>query len=337
MNTPPGIPVSDQTMPMPPTPERYPVKALPAYDDLLQDTRILRRVNEISKFSFTVFYQNNGSLTHQNVAEAVLAATLGNLADILVNTGLHYLHSLEAISQQPSQPGGRLDGDKAVVTISQKSVFPFVIRVYDDRFVISRESSSFRDFYAWYRLFMPTATQLEATVRQTVARKYEQSLDVTQTQFEFGFIFSDFTKRDWPEKREPRNVDVLSPLIPMVPNQQGATELTRQDFPRLDLTVSRLERFAYADVEKWRNCWYMLEAPSNERSRFIVFTAQLRNVSAQKLGSSPEIDDTPMIPFDPDFSEDYALAICDFLKLRALDDFMDRLLSGWDFQTQRQL
>lgn len=321
-----------------PRPELYASRILPAYDDLVTATRVLSQVSEINTFSFTVFYQNNGALTHQDVADAVLAAALRSVSDALINTGINYLHAVDATSQRATTVGSRLDGSKSIVSISlPHSVFHFGLRIFDDRLVVSRESSSFRDFYEWYRLFMPNASQLEATVRQAVARKSGQPTAVTQTQFDFKLLFSDFRKENWLEDRPPRNVDVLSEILPKVPNQSGLTELAQQEFMRLDLTLARLERFKAAAEEKWRSCWYQLEAPSNERSRFIVFTSQLRNVATEKIGDGAIDAERPTIPFDPDFSEDYYLAIVDFLKVRALENFMGRMLENWKFSTQRQL
>ena len=47
-------------------------------------------------------------------------------------------------------------------------------------------------------------------------------------------------------------------------------------FYRLDLTLSRLEKFLNG---KTRNAWYYLEAPFNENGRYLVLQAQLRNSS----------------------------------------------------------
>jgi hypothetical protein len=321
-----------------PEPQRYVAQILPSFAEIAADGTLLGRITEFNKFSFTVFYSNNGALTRPSVAEDVLVAVLRNLNDILVTSGIHYLQSVEAESQRPATKDARLDGSKAVVAISlPHSVYHFALRIFDDRFVITRESSSLADFYSWYRLFMPSAAQLEATARQAVARVYGHPLEVTQTQFEFKFIFSDFTKDVWRERRDPRNVDVLSALIPNVANRSGPTELSKQDFTRLDLTFSRLERFAAGPTSKWRNCWYMLEAPSNERRRFIVFTAQLRNVASELVGESAGGDEMSVIAFDPDFADDHYLAMAEFLNKRALDDFMGRVLENWKFDTQRQL
>ena len=309
---------------------------LPTFDELQQGSRLLHRIDEIRKFSFAVSYQDNGSLTREDVAEAVLSAVLGNVTEMLVKTKINYLHEIKTEAQRAATPGARLDGSKAVATISfGHSVFQFSIRIYADRFVISRESSSLADFYAWYRLVMPNAAQLEATARQAVARKLGTPMDVTRSGFEFGFVFSDFTKVDWGGDRPPRNVDVLSKLVGNVPNSRGSTELNRQDFMRIDLNFSRLERFRLGQTEKLRNCWYTLEAPSNERSRFLVFTAQMRNIGEDKVGGASGQYDS--IPFDPEFTDDYVFAVRDFLKERALDSFMFSLLEGWKFQAQRQL
>lgn len=321
-----------------PAPQERVSQELPTFEELADGNTLLGRIDEINAFSFIVSYQKSGALTHEAVVDQVLAALLRNLSDVLVTSGIHYLHAVKATSQHPAQVGARLDESKVMVAVSlEHSVYHFAVRVFDDRFVITREPSSLRDFYEWYRLFMPNATQLEATVRQSVARVHGQPLEITQTLCEFKFIFSDFRKLHRREQRQPRNVDVLSAIIPTVPNPSGPTELSKQDFARLDLTLSRLEQFESGSGAKWRNCWYLLEAPSNERSRFIVFTAQLRNAASESSGESTRSGHSPVIPFDLDFSDEHAMAIVDFLKARALDDFMGTLLEDWSFSTQRRL
>jgi hypothetical protein len=310
---------------------------LPSFDTFV-DAGVVSQTHDINKFSFAVHYQANGALTDPSVASAVLVALLRSLADILVDADIHHLDLVDATAQRPAEPGARLDDTTAVVSVKLKdSVFKFAISVFDDRFVITREGSSFNDFYEWYLRLMPNAAQLEATVRQAAARSYGKPIEVTMTQFEFKFVFSDFSKDRWSLTRLPRNVDVLSKILPTVPNRGGRTELSEQDFLRVDLTFSRLEQFETPNGAKSRNCWYALEAPSNERGRFLIFTAQLRNVSAETLDQSPPAARRGAIPFDPDFTDDYLLALTDFLPVRALDGFMGRLLEDWEFGTQRQL
>lgn len=312
-------------------------RLLPKFEDLVVQESVAERTEEISNFTFSVYYQKNGALTNHKVAEAILGTLLNSLSDILIDTGIHHLDLLEASTQTPSEPGARLDGDKAVVSVAlNDSVFKFGITVFDDRFRITREGSSFHDFFEWYQRLMPNAAQLEATVRQAAARTYGQSIEVTHTNIDFRFIFSDFHKEGWRPNRPPRNIDVLSKLVPAVPTRAGLTELSDQDFLRIDLKFSRIEKFATATGDKLRNCWYTLEAPSNERGRFLVFTAALRNVSGETIEASSPGSSNP-IPFDPDFTGDYLLAVTDFLIVRALGDFMGRVLEDWKFSTERQL
>jgi hypothetical protein len=214
----------------------------------------------------------------------------------------------------------------------------FRLDIYDDRLKIHRDSSSFVDFYEWYRRFMPEAQSLVSTVKRAIERKSERELSFVQTQFEFKINFSDFisTGRN-PANRQTRNVDVLQTIIPAIPDSRGFTELSRQNFYRLDVNFSRLEEFNVAGISKSRNCWYILEAPFNEKGRFILLTAQLRNSSFDRLNESNERGGTVRSPFDDDFAGDYFIALDSFLKGSALETYMGRLLATWDFKTQRQL
>jgi hypothetical protein len=99
--------------------------ALRSYEDLIREDAVLKRVEEFSKFAFTVSYQNNGALTHAHVADAVLAATLESLTSALVASGIHFVQSVDAKAQHPAQVGGRLDGRKSIINITlDHSVFP---------------------------------------------------------------------------------------------------------------------------------------------------------------------------------------------------------------------
>lgn len=280
-----------------------------------------------------------GDLSDPGKTDILLASCLESLGRVLPATGIHNLHSLKATPQRTAGDHSRLDTSKPIVTISMpESPDQFTLNVYDDRLTITRGSSSFADFYEWYRKFMPEAQTIEATIRRTIERSTSKQVNAVLTQHEFKMYFSDFMsiRRD-QRTREARNVNVLENIIPYVPDVQGSIELSKQDFFRLDLTLSRLEEFCIKGSKKRRNCWYMLEAPFNERGRFLVLTAQMRNMSFHLLTESSDGGWPPMAPFDSDFGDDYFIALESFFKGRALEIFMNKLLGDWEFQTQRNL
>ena len=128
-------------------------------------------------------------------------------------------------------------------------------------------------------------------------------------------------------------MDVLGALIPRLPDPTGELrELKDQQFFRVDLSVSRRESFS-GGVE--RNAWYIIEAPFNNVGKFIVLTAQFRNSSMEKFKDGGGIAGTS--GFDPDFGRDYSIAILEFLRDRALEQFMYQLLTNWHFDTEREI
>jgi hypothetical protein len=307
---------------------------LPDIDSFRRKTDILSRIDDIHGFSFAVQYQKSGALSSPAAQDALLGSGYSVLNELLETSGIHYLHALEA---KPKAPSAVTDEDEPQLQFvfghdTQHCAFQF----FDDRFVISRRASSFEDFYAWYRVVMPEALRIEMTFRQIVHRATQRSLRPVQAAYEFTFYFSDFKKpklsriADQPQ-REWRNMDVLEEIIRQLPGpNREMTKLTDQQLYRLDLTVSKRDFFGPVS----REVWYSLQAPFNEKGRFIVLKAQLRNTSAEILENG-EVRETT--GFDPDFASDYRLAILDFLKDRALEGFVWQLLGDWEFSTERGL
>jgi hypothetical protein len=158
-------------------------------------------------------------------------------------------------------------------------------------------------------------------------------LTLVQTQFEFTINFGDF-KQSRKTSERLRNVDVLQAFIKYIPDEQGdMREISKQYFYRLDLTLGRIETF---EGGKTRNAWYSVQAPANENGRYLVLTAQLRNASTEGPGSDSH-KPVAIVPFDPDYGEDYKIALMEFLRDRALEGFAGRLLENWGFVTTRTL
>src|SRR5262249_42237144 len=161
----------------------------------------------------------------------------------------------------------------------------------------TRPDSDFENFYEWYRRVMPHAVQIESTIRRVIEHEANQRLEVVQTVYEFKINFGDFETRA-NVKGSPlrRNVDVLKAIIPSVPDQKGdMRELADQSFYRINLHLSRLERF---QGEKIRNAWYYLEAPFNENGRYLVLRALLRNASTELPGTDSH-QPADVTVFDP--------------------------------------
>ncbi|WP_328756597.1 hypothetical protein [Streptomyces sp. NBC_00271] len=299
---------------------------LPSLAEFQMKTGVVERVKELNKFSFLVEYQKNSAISD---ARDILARQgYAVLNDLLESSGIHYLHELEV--QLPDSTNGK-DGILLGFRFSHdRHHCKFQIR--DNRFEILRSSCSFSDFYSWYAVVMPEALRIEMTLRQIVQTATKSILTPVRSQYEFVFNFSNFRRRieDPSETRPPRNMDVLKSFIPHIPVGRTITDLAEQDLYRLDLTISRRETFG----DKARNTWVVVEAPFNENGRFIVLTAQLRNIAAEVLEEGSVAHTTG---FDADYGSDYRIALLDFLRDRVLEGFAWRLFNAWDFDTERQL
>lgn len=312
-------------------------KPLPSIEEFRDQTNIVERVTDIRYFSFNVRYQKSGILGQRSATDALRTDGYSVLNDLLETSGIHYLHVLEA------KPAADQSGDKQGSSGDPLLEFSFNhdtlhcrFQFYPDRFEIYRQSSSFVDFYEWYSAIMPEAARIEMTLRQVVHHATQHSLRPVQTDYRFSILFSNFRRPEGvrPDRNAPnrdlRNMDVLDGIISQLPTSRRIAESTDEQFYRVDLTLSKRELFH--DVA--RNTWYIVEAPFNKKGRFIEFRPELRNASAEILKDGEVVG---MQPFDNDFSEDYRIAILDFLRDRALEDFAWQLLKGWDFDTERQL
>jgi hypothetical protein len=311
---------------------------LPDFDEFRNDTSIVRRITDIHRFIFTVFYQKGGAIADPAAREALLTDGYEVLNDLFEQSGIHYLHSLEAKTSTPSADVGGDNSEPLIEFQFSHDTQHCRFQFFADRFTIARGSSSFADFYAWYSIVMPEAVRIEMTFRQIVQRSTHRTLRPVQSNYEFQFYFSNFKipeqirkLRGLPSGRESRNMDVLEGIIRELPGPDKVMRLTEQQFYRIDLHISKQEQFAGGVT---RNTWYFLEAPFNEGGRLIYFRAQLRNVSEQILKGGEVLGASG---FDPDFGGDYRIAMVEFLRGQAMEAFMAQLLRDWEFETEREL
>lgn len=301
--------------------------------EYLADAPITKQVTAINRFEFTIFYQNAQLLATRRIADLVASEGLQAVNDALTTSVIFQLHNLKT-EVQGFKKRNRIDRDRAIVRYTfDHDRFQCTFSLFDDRFTIVRQDSEFDNFYEWYRRIMPQAVPIESTIRRVIEKEANQSLEVVQSQFDFRVNFGDFeTRASVIGSPRRRNVDVLKALIPSLPDAQGdMREISDQNFYRLDLTLSRLEKFLNG---KTRNAWYYLEAPFNENGRYLVLQAQLRNSSTELPGTDIRRP-ADVLEFDRDFGDDYRTAINEFLRDRALEGFARKLLEAWDFKTPR--
>jgi len=305
---------------------------LPSLEEFRKNTAITQNVTSLNRFEFTVIYQNDQLITGREAILAIAPEGLRAINEVLKEAWIFQLHHVNLELQSFKE--GQIDGQKALISYSfdhDRLHCQFII--YSNCFKIVRQDSSFENFYEWYRRIMPRAAQTELIIRRLIEKASGQRVEVVQSIFEFTLNFGDFeTRAIVAGSPRGRNVDVLRAIIPSLPDEKGdMREIPDQDFYRIDLTLSRLERFSN---NKERNAWYFVEAPANEYGRYLVLKAQLRNASTEQPGTDfNRIADVS--PFDPDFGDDYRLALNEFLRDRALEGFARRFLGNWNFVTPR--
>jgi hypothetical protein len=307
---------------------------LPSFDEYIQKTDVLSRIEQIHRFKFTVTYQQTGAIETKAAKDAILSEGYAVINDLLETTRLHSLHHLSArASRSIDNPAvnNADSSDPLIEFVFGHDTHHCRFQFFQDRFSIERQSSSFKEFYDWYGQVMPAALRIEMTLRQIIQTATGKSLRPVQSAYDFVFDFCQFRKpRNAPNQEEYRNMDVLARIIPQFPDGKEMRSLPGQQFYRLDLAVSKQEDFGGLS----RNVWYYVEAPFNRNGRFIVFTAQLRNSSTEILEEGKVVGTRP---FDADFGSDYSLALLDFLRDSALEGFASELLKDWDFSTERNI
>lgn len=331
------------TSPMSPSAHAKPVE-LPDFADFVAGTDVLERIENINLFRFNVRYQASGALDNKLAITALQTDGYAVLNDLLERSGIHYLESLEAEVSHSDDSG---DAPSSEGTAPIKFVFTHDMHhcefaMLPDRFTIVRKSSSFEDFYNWYRLFMPHALGVETTLRKIVEDATSSTLRAVQSAFDFRINFADFHKPQVGRATSPapddapprmRNMAVLEEFIPSLPVNREKVSISQQQFYRLDLTLSKLQEFS---GQRHRNTWYHVEAPFNENGRYIVFRAEMRNASSEVLDHDRgTVAET--LAFDPNYGEDYYLALVEFLRDQALEGFLWKLFEHWNFDTERLL
>lgn len=310
---------------------------LPSFDSYIEDTAVTSKVTEFNAFRYEVQYPPKSCLVADEQAHGARANLIDSVVAVLEKTQVRSAHRLKIVNgkelEDPSTEaavgGVQLDDDR----------FGFSILLGEDKFVLTREPSSFRDFYMWYRTILPEVAEVELSNRRHFERVTKRNFKPVQAGYNFRAIFSDFRTRAHSRSRELlRNVDVLESLIPSLPATDGNVELSKQDFYRLDLTVSRLDSLTSGAGEpKSRNCWYKLEAPFNENGRFMILSAMMFNSSQESIKkTAASYSDPDISAMDDDLAGDVELALVQFFREKALEEFMGRVLQHWDFNTQRR-
>lgn len=288
------------------------------------------------KFQYTIGYIPNGAIGLDAAANSAFAAGTDAIREVLLESGIHSLHQLQVDCPAKSEAPPR---DKPrFCWRMQDDVYNFQVHVSEEGFFITKNDCSLRNFYDWYCRFMPHASRIEATIRRAAEAAAERAIHSTRVVVRFEFCFTDFRHAnddDGAERR--RNVEVLQDLIPALPNEHGErAPLSSQSFMRLDIKQSRVESFWISDQQRPRNYWYILEAPSNDRGRYISFAAEIQNMSIERPHSMA-LAPVGRTAFEDDTRDEYRIGILDFLRDRALEGFVADLFKNWQFRSCRSM
>ncbi len=314
-----------------------PAGCLPPFREFVRSRKIADQIADLHRFQYTIGYIPNGAFALDAAANRAFAAGTDAIREVLLESGLHSLHQLQV--DCPAKSEGSAPRDKPrFCWRMQDDVYHFQVHVTEEGFFITRTSSSLADFYDWYCRFMPHASRIEATIRRATEAAAERAIHSTKVVVRFEFCFTDFKHaNDEPDAEHRRNVEVLQDLIPALPNEHGErTPLSSQNFMRLDLKQSRVETFCVSGQERLRNSWYILEAPSNDRGRYISFVAELQNASIEaprSIAAHP----VERGAFDDDTRDEYRTAIIDFLRDRAFEGVVVDLFKNWQFRSCRSM
>jgi len=197
----------------------------------------------------------------------------------------------------------------------------------DGDLAIRREGSSFERFHEWYVRFMPSlrglVDRLLQAVSEEVYAEVGRELKQIRAQYTFEIIAYDLKKPavDGIE----RNTSVLKKLLNSMPDQDGhiREDLESDELGRVDVSVNRWDTTGQSPVREI----YRVEAPANRRYTSLWF-------SFVYVGETWASRDNVRGPFDPTtFLSEYEPPYVNFLRGKALLNFVAELTDGYEFQT----
>ena len=271
------------------------------------------RLRVMRNFLFRVGFQSLPFYDDEGARGELMEAGFSIMNELLTQSGFHYHHRLDAKSSE----GG-------LSYIFDHPTRHFQVRVDNEAFEIKRAASSMRHFVDWYLAMMGGATRVYSSFQKELQEITGYRINPTSTRFVFEFWLTGFRRAG--EQTARRNVEVLQSLLPEFPAPDGTSKsLTDQDFFRVDLQVSR----QIVVAGKRRNGWYSLEAPFDDDGRDLAVTLELRGTSQPELngGAVGEVKG-----FDDDALNDHAIALKEFLRDHAANEFLATVLKDWEFE-----
>lgn len=286
------------------------------------DDDVLPGVEYIGRFRFHIQLQPHFGFLHEDVRELLIDRLLKQINEVLDVSELFGLQNLRAEFNEES---------RAFRFAFVHDRYHFEIILQNDKFEIVRESSSMQQFVIWYYMLMPHVSQLFASISDEISNIAKEEVTPTQSGFVFKFYLTGF---QLGVKKSGRNIDVISNALGSLPSTKmgEAKDSSFEDFYRIDLTLGKREKIR----GKQRSCWYSLEAPFNHTGRYLEAQFELRSADLEIMDERGNVRYT--LPYDPRSIGEYAEALEDFLRDRAMETFLNNVMAGgWQFRTERMI
>ncbi|MGY1502924.1 hypothetical protein ACW4TU_41220 [Streptomyces sp. QTS52] len=314
-----------------------PRSLVPAWEDF-RSPPIFENLENVNAFDLTVELPKVLRMASRDQLFIVTDLIYAEVFKILKEAHFHARDRLTLVNSE-SQVGCSYDDDE----------FGFEVFIDSDGDLrITRQGSSFSRFHQWYVGLMPsvetlvsrivdqlgqlaaskyTSTVLQAALQEDQSEGEEGLLKPLRVQFTYRFIAYDFMIA--PAKTALPNYAVMKKLLGVLPRPDGSLRETKDDqespeqFGRLDYRASRWTKDS---GEAWGRQAYSIEAPGNRR--FSTVWASFSYVGETKVdgASRSEFDAT-------NFLKRYQVPYVEFLRERALDNFLGNLTAGMTFQT----
>ncbi|WP_369260146.1 hypothetical protein [Streptomyces sp. R35] len=212
--------------------------------------------------------------------------------------------------------------------------FDFELQLDNSRIMLHRQGSRFADFHDWYLSLMPNVKVLIASILEMLRKTTDREFKVFRAGFAFKFLLHDLKKFSGSPLQEEsvRNSYIMSRLVSGVPSDTGRLSRDEKfvsDTSRTDVNITRwveVERTPGQVLRRLER--YAVEAPANKNGAGLWLT----------FGYSGETysfpDGTGRIGFSHrEFLDEWDTAYIDFLRDKAIKEFLATLTSDCGFRT----
>lgn len=285
------------------------------------DDHIFNQLTNINEFALIVDIPPVPEIADPVVASKMSSAIYDSLATAVGKAKFFSEDEIGLVSG-PNKCGATYNDDR----------FDFGLHLESSRLVLHREGSRFKDFHEWYTSLMPHVPVLSSSVLDMLKTTTRRECKVLRAGFVFKFLLHDLIREGDKEEAARQNSEIMARLVRGVPSSSGRLSQEAKDVAstsRTDVNITRwVERQRGPQEPNWRLERYLVEAPANKRGAGLWLTFGYGG----ETYSLP--DGNERIGFSGrEFMSEWDTAYIDFLRDKAIAEFLATLTEGYTFET----